>query len=86
MRKYWKKVSWRIVKINKKGFHESSLLKLNSRKARTQLKWKCILSFNETIKMVADWYKNYYSKNDRIYKLSLQQIKEYEKHLKKRSI
>ena len=84
MKKYWKKVSWRI--INKNNFFESNLLKLNSNKSKNQLKWKCILSFEETINMVAQWYKNYYLNPTKIQKISFDQIKEYEKILKKRSI
>jgi len=84
MKKYWKKVSWRI--INKNNFFESNLLKLNSNKSKNQLKWKCILSFEETINMVAQWYKNYYLNPTKIQKISFNQIKEYEKILKKRSI
>tara|TARA_Y100000590_G_scaffold449643_1_gene588113 strand:+ start:4629 stop:5723 length:1095 start_codon:yes stop_codon:yes gene_type:complete len=83
--KYWKKISWRVIN-NKKKFHESKLLKLNCNKAKTILKWKCILSLKETIRWVADWYKNYYSNPKKIYQTSFNQISEYEKLLKKRSI
>ena len=63
-----------------------NLLKLNSNKAKTKLKWKCILSFAESIYMVTNWYKSYYSKPKEIYNTSFNQIKEYENLLKKRSI
>ena len=86
IRKYWKATSWKVINKNKKNFYESNLLKLNCNKAKTKLKWKCILSLPETINMVADWYKNYYSKPKKIYKTSFNQIKEYEKLLKKRLI
>ena len=86
MRKYWKKVSWSVVTNNKKSFFESNLLKLNCNKAKTILKWKCVLSFTETIKMVTNWYKNYYSNQKKISEVSFSQIKEYERLLKKRSI
>ena len=59
MKKYWEKVKWSAIKKNKKNFFESNLLKLNSNKAKNLLKWKCILSFSETIKLVTYWYKNY---------------------------
>ena len=75
-----------MVNKSKKSFHESKLLKLNCNKAKTKLKWKCILSFAETINMVADWYKSYYSKPKKIYETSFNQIREYEKLLKKRLI
>ena len=86
MQKYWKKILWKVIDKNKKSFYESNLLKLNCNKARTNLKWKCILSFTETIKMVANWYQSYYSKPKKIYETSLNQIKDYEKLLKKRLV
>jgi CDP-glucose 4,6-dehydratase len=85
MKNHWKKVTWRDIKKNKNSFFESNLLKLNSNKAKNKLKWKCILNFNETINMVAQWYKNYYFYPMKIQKISFNQIKEYEKLLKKRS-
>ena len=86
MKKYWKKISWKVINKNRKGFYESNLLKLNCNKAKIKLKWKCVLSFKETINMVADWYKNYYSKPRNIYEISFNQIKQYEKLLNERSI
>jgi len=86
IKKYWKEVSWKVAKQGKKNFYESNLLKLNSNKAKKKLKWKCILSFDETIGMVADWYKNYYIKTKNMFETSSNQIKKYEKFLNKRSI
>jgi len=86
MRKYWKKISWKVADKNKKNFQETNLLKLNCNKAKINLKWKNILSFNEMISMVADWYKSYYSNPKKIYKTSFNQIKKYEKLLEKRSL
>ena len=39
MKEYWQNVSWKLHK-NNKIFKESSLLKLNSQKAKKNLKWK----------------------------------------------
>ncbi len=86
MKTFWKPVSWNIIKKGKKNFLESSLLKLNSNKAKSILKWKCILSFTETINMVTTWYKNYYSKPGKIYETSFNQIKKYQHLLARRSI
>ena len=86
MKKYWSKISWKIAKNSKKRFYESNLLKLNCNKARVNLKWKCILSFKETINMVVSWYKNYYLKLEKVESITFNQIKEYEKLLKERSI
>ena len=78
--------SQKIINKDKKSFYESNLLKLNINKAKIKLKWKSVLTFKETISMVAEWYKNYYLNPKEIYKTSFNQIKEYEKLLKKRSI
>ena len=86
MQKYWNKVLWKVTNKSKNNFYESSLLKLNINKAKIKLKWKSVLTFKETISMVAEWYKNYYLNPKEIYKTSFNQIKEYEKLLKKRSM
>ena len=39
---------------------ESTFLKLNSDKASSLLNWKCNLSFDQTLKMTANWYKQFY--------------------------
>ena len=87
MKKQWKKISWKIINNRRnKEFYESNLLKLNSNKSKRILKWKCILSFKETISMIAEWYKNFYYTKDKNYEMSYNQIKKYEQFLKKRSI
>ena len=59
MSEYWPKVKWSIEKINNE-FHESALLKLNCDLAHQVLKWQPKLDFENTTKMTALWYKNYY--------------------------
>tara|TARA_S200000501_G_C20839184_1_gene750814 strand:+ start:210 stop:1304 length:1095 start_codon:yes stop_codon:yes gene_type:complete len=81
MRKHWDKVLWSIAKKNNYLF-ESKLLKLNSKKAKKILKWEPILSFEETIKLTANWYKNFYEKKVDILKFSKIQIEEYSKKIK----
>jgi hypothetical protein len=83
MKKNWKKISWKIVEKKNKNFFESSLLKLNSNKAKILLKWKCVLTFDETIKMIADWYQNYYYKKNKKDQLTFKQIRMYENILKR---
>ena len=85
MRKFWSKVRWKILNKKKNVFYESTLLKLNVSKAKKRLKWKSILTINQTIKMVIEWYKNYYMSSKKIYKTSLSQIKLYEKLLEKKN-
>ena len=86
MKKYWDNVSWKSYKKNYKIFQESSLLKLNSQKAKKILKWKSVLTFKENIYLVSDWYKNFYLNSKQAYKLTSDQIEFYQKILKKRAI
>ena len=86
MKKYWDNVSWKLYKRNQKNFQESSLLKLNSQKAKKILKWKSVLTFKENIYLVSDWYKNFYLNSKEAYKLTSDQIEFYQKILKKRAI
>lgn len=79
MSNYWNKVLWRVRK--KKKFHEANLLKLNCKKAHRILKWKSLLSFNETIKMTTEWYREFYMKKKNMLKISIQQINNYEKKI-----
>ncbi len=83
MKKNWKKISWKIVKKNKLH-HESKLLKLNSDKARKVLNWRSVLTFDETIKLVANWYKHYYENKSNLKDISIRQIKFYEKIFERR--
>ena len=82
MKSNWKKISWQIVKNKNKSFYESKLLFLNSKKAKKYLKWSCILNSNETVKLVSEWYKLYYSNSKRPLNFTLNQIDHYEKLLK----
>jgi CDP-glucose 4,6-dehydratase len=86
MKRYWKNVSWRMHKNNFKIFKESSLLKLNSHKSKKILKWRSVLTFQENISLVANWYKNFYLNSKETYKLTSSQIELYQKILIKRAV
>ena len=64
IQKYWKNASWKIYK--KSSFYESSLLQLNSNKAKKILNWKNKLKLSETIKLVGEWYTSYYKNNKKM--------------------
>ena len=83
MKKNWKKVKFKI-NSEKSVYYESKLLKLNSNKALRKLNWKCILSFEETISMVTNWYKNFYSKSKKKVNLTSIQIAQFEELIKKK--
>jgi CDP-glucose 4,6-dehydratase len=84
MKRYWKNVSGKLYKNNNKIFKESSLLKLNSQKAKKNLKWRSVLTFKENISLVTNWYKNFYLNSKQAYKLTSDQIEIYQKILNKR--
>lgn len=76
MSKYWKNIRWKIKK-NKK-FKETKILNLNCDKAKKLLSWKSVLSFDNNIKMVTDWYKTFYFNRKNIKELSVKQIRYYQ--------
>ncbi len=61
---YWDQVNWRDTSESKTHNHEAGLLKLNCDKALFDLNWTPTLDFQETIKMTADWYKEYYEQSN----------------------
>ncbi|MEW6481482.1 MAG: CDP-glucose 4,6-dehydratase [bacterium] len=73
---YWGNAGWKSEQseVNKK---ESKLLKLSCDKALHLLKWHPVLSFDETVRLTAEWYKAYYGGNRDMYNFSLEQIDYY---------
>ncbi len=86
MSKHWDNVSWKKISLSKRKFFESSLLRLNCNKAKKILYWKSILKFDETMKMVADWYSNFYSYPKNINYITNQQIENYQNLANKRGL
>lgn len=76
--KVWGGGKWSVLndkaRVDKK---ESTLLMLNCDKAFQYLNWHTILSFPETIKMTAEWYKSFYGGEKDMYGLTVKQINEY---------
>ena len=62
IKKNWTYVKFKKKKTLKTANTESTLLKLNSNKAKKILKWKSILTFDESIVMITDWYKIFITK------------------------
>ncbi len=79
MKKHWDKVSWKTKSKKHNSFYESTLLKLNSNKAKKLIKWQCVLSYDETIGLVSQWYKSFYTNPNQIHLTTIQQIKKYSK-------
>ena len=54
------------------------MLFLNSSKAASLLNWKCVLTLNETMQLIYEWYYNYYSKEKvDVMKFTFKQINFY---------
>ena len=79
MSRTWKNIRWEDVSKNQEYLHESKLLKLSTDKALSDLGWKPMLQFEDTVRMTVEWYKLYYSnKCSSMYEFTIGQIKEYE--------
>lgn len=82
----WKNLEWNVIKVKKKDY-ESKLLKLNSSKAFKIIKWKCYLNANQTIDLVINWYKYFLDKREKnMYEISINQIKQFFKIVKKNKV
>ena len=68
----WPEINWIVKKNNQ--FYESSLLQLNTSKAKKILNWKAKLSIEETIKFVVDWYQNFKKNKNSTLQVSTDQI------------
>ena len=69
------KIRWKILKSKK--FFESKLLQLNNKKAKKILNWSSRLTFDETVTLVVEWYKQFKSDKKKIFNISKKQINFY---------
>ena len=83
---HWDKVRWEDNSGDEKEPYESGLLKLNCDKALYHLNWQAILSFQETVKMTAEWYCSYYEDPSTIRDVTLDHIGEYESMAQKKGM
>lgn len=60
---------------NPNALHEAKLLMLDITKAKTRLGWKPRLDVNQTIDLVADWYKRY--KSEDVYRICVGEISSF---------
>lgn len=73
---YWGKGSWRHEQ-SELTKTENILLRLSCDKALNLLGWQAVLSFDEAVKLTAQWYKKYYKNNENMYEYSSNQIEYY---------
>ena len=63
-----------IVKRDDSHKHEAGLLKLDINKTSHHLGWKPRISFEDTLALTFDWYKNYYEKGEDVVEFTNKQI------------
>jgi CDP-glucose 4,6-dehydratase len=71
--------------IEKKAPHEAHLLNLNIDKAAFELKWQPVLDSSYSIDWTAHWYKSWHEHNSNLQRLSIRQIREFQKMALKKS-
>lgn len=82
----WDQVRWEEFSDTAEQHHESGLLKLNCDKALHHLHWEAVLTFRETVRMTAEWYRSYYKDPSNIQEVTFLQIKEYEDFAQKKGM
>ncbi len=68
------------------SFHEAGLLKLNCDKALAELDWIPVLSFDDTAKFTAQWYKKFYNGTEDMMVFTEHQIREYSQKASKKQL
>jgi CDP-glucose 4,6-dehydratase len=86
MSDHWPNVKWKSATETPIIGYESPLLQLNCEKARSQLRWRSVLNFSETVKMTAEWYRTFYDGESNSYDRSLAQINHYMDIAKQRGL
>lgn len=74
---YWEQVRWKDVSASAAGPYESGLLKLNCDKALHFLHWHAVMGFEDTVRMTAEWYRDYYQKAGQVADTTTSQIAAY---------
>jgi CDP-glucose 4,6-dehydratase len=79
MASYWELKKDKVIRISDSiPFEEAQLLKLNCDKALIYLNWHSTLNYEQTVRLIAEWYLTYNKKSHRdMYQVSIEQIKYY---------
>lgn len=83
---YWDKVRWQDVSSSENGPYESGLLKLNCDKALHHLNWHAVMEFEDTVRMTAEWYGEYYKNPSEISDCTRNQIMNYTQIAKQKGL
>jgi CDP-glucose 4,6-dehydratase len=82
----WGNGKWHMSDDSTVGKKEATLLKLNCDKALRYLNWHAVFSFEETVKMTANWYKAFYDGESDMYRFTVMQIEEYARLAQKQGL
>jgi CDP-glucose 4,6-dehydratase len=76
-------IAWRqpTIRYEPAGFRESRFLHLDSTKARRMLAWCPPLDFNDTVRLTAEWYHEYYTQPTSALQVTFAQIEYYRERL-----
>jgi CDP-glucose 4,6-dehydratase len=74
---HWDQVRWQDVSFESIGPYESGLLKLNCDKALHNLLWHAVMTFEDTVRMTAEWYRIFYQQPRDIGNVTNAQISTY---------
>ena len=77
MATHWPEVRWEIPDGSERGGHEATLLKLSCDKALSDLHWRAVLEFPETVAFTVDWYRAWQDGETNLYSHSIDQIERY---------
>lgn len=70
---------------NEEHPHEAFTLSLDSSKVRSRIGWESILSFEQGLEFVVDWYKQFYINKEEAYAICDEQIARYEEICKEKT-
>lgn len=73
------------IKIMRLKLYESKKLNLSSKKANKEIKWNTVLSQQNLIKFIVEWYEEYYKKKDMKY-YSEKQLSDFYKIAKRKKL
>jgi len=82
MAKHWEQVRWQTMVEPLDRPYESRLLKLNCDKALHYLSWHAVMGFEDTVRMTAEWYRDYYLNSNQIENTTKMQISAYTRRAK----
>ena len=73
----WPGGHWDVPEGYERGGHEATLLRLSCEKALSELNWRAVLEFSETVAFTVDWYRTWHGYEQDLYSYTAEQIEHY---------